>query len=147
MDAILRAATIYVGIFIILRATGKRSLAEITTFDFVLLLIISEATQQGMLGEDFSLTTAFLAVITLVGIDLGLSLITYRSPVLDKIVNGVPVVLVVDGEPLRDRMLKVRVNDDDIMEQARLNQGLERMEQIKYAVLEKGGGISIVPRE
>ena len=146
MDSVLRALAIYAGLLIIMRITGKRSLAQITTFDFILLLIIGEATQQALLGDDFSLTNAFIVITTLISIDLGLSLITYRSPLLGKLINGLPVIVVEDGQPIRDRMNKARLSDDDILEEARLQQGLERMEQIKYAVLEKGGGVSIIPK-
>lgn len=147
MEAVIRAAGIYLGLLVVMRITGKRSLAQITTFDFILLLIIAEATQQALLGENFSITNAVLVIVTLISIDLALSLLTSSSPWLGKIVNGVPVVLVIDGVPLRDRMGKARVTEDDILEEARLTQGLERMEQIRYAVLEKGGGISIIPRQ
>lgn len=79
MESVLRAAAMYVGLLIIMRIAGKRSLAQITTFDFVLLLIISEATQNAMLGQDFSLTNAFIVIITLVTLDIGLSLLKRRS--------------------------------------------------------------------
>jgi uncharacterized membrane protein YcaP (DUF421 family) len=146
MDAVLRAAAIYFILLVLVRLTGKRSLGQMTTFDFVLLLIIAEATQQGLLGNDFSLTNAFLVVLTLVGIDTGLSLLERRSGAVDKLVNGVPLVIVEDGEPIEDRMNKARVSADDVLEMAREQQGVERMEQIKYAVLERSGGISVIPR-
>ena len=146
MDAVLRAAVIYFMLLVLVRLTGKRSLGQMTTFDFVLLLIIAEATQQGLLGNDFSLTNAFLVVLTLVGIDTGLSLLERRSGAVDKLVNGVPLVIVEDGEPIEDRMNKARVSADDVLEMAREQQGVERMEQIKYAVLERSGGISVIPR-
>jgi uncharacterized membrane protein YcaP (DUF421 family) len=146
MDAVLRAAVIYFILLLLLRLTGKRSLGQMTTFDFVLLLIIAEATQQGLLGNDFSLTNAFLAILTLVGIDTGLSLLERRSQTVDKLINGVPLVIVEDGQPLEERMNKARVSADDILEMAREQQGVERMEQIKYAVLERSSGISVIPR-
>ena len=146
MDAVLRAAVIYFILLVLVRLTGKRSLGQMTTFDFVLLLIIAEATQQGLLGNDFSLTNAFLVVLTLVGIDTGLSLLERRSQTVDKLINGVPLVIVENGEPLEERMNKARVTADDILEMAREQQGVERMEQIKYAVLERSGGISVIPR-
>jgi len=146
MDAVLRAAVIYFILLVLVRLTGKRSLGQMTTFDFVLLLIIAEATQQGLLGNDFSLTNAFLAILTLVGIDTGLSLLERRSQTVDKLINGVPLVIVANGEPLEERMNKARVTADDILEMAREQQGVERMEQIKYAVLERSGGISVIPR-
>lgn len=146
MEMVLRAASIYVFLLIIFRVAGKHSLAEITTFDFVLLLIIAEATQQGLLGEDFSVTTAFLAVITLVGIDTALSLLKQRWKVIGRLAEGVPLVIVENGRPLKEHMRKSRVDESDVLTAARMNQGLERMDQIKYAVLERSGGISIVPK-
>ncbi len=145
MDAVLRASAIYFILLLLFRLTGKRSLGQLTTFDFVLLLVIAEATQQGLLGNDFSLTNAFLVILTLIGIDTGLSLFERRSGTVDKLVNGVPLVIVEDGEPLEDRMSKARVSADDILQMARQTQGIERMEQIKYAVLERSGGISVIP--
>jgi uncharacterized membrane protein YcaP (DUF421 family) len=68
-------------------------------------------------------------------------------PPLGKVFNGVPTVIVEEGRPLRDLMQRARVEEDDVLEAARRLQGLERMEQIKYAVLEKSGGISIIPKE
>jgi uncharacterized membrane protein YcaP (DUF421 family) len=124
---------------------GKRALAQITTFDFVLLLIISEAVQQGMLGEDFSLTNGLLVIVTMVLLDTGFSLLKQRMPGLDKWIEGMPLIIVENGKPLKDRMKKVRVDENDVLVAARESQGLERMEQIKYAVLERNGGISIVP--
>ena len=145
MDAVLRAAAIYVFLLILFRILGRRTLSEITTFDFVLLLIIGEATQQGMLGDDFSVTNAFLIIASLVVMDIVLSLVKERVPVAGRLLDGVPMLLVEDGMPLRARMKKARVDEYDIMEAARRSQGLERMEDIKYAVLEVSGTISIIP--
>jgi uncharacterized membrane protein YcaP (DUF421 family) len=147
MDAVLRASAIYFFLLLIFRLSGKRSIAQITTFDLILLLIISEATQQALLGQDFSLTNAFLVILTLVGIDIGLSLLKQRSPRIEKILEDEPLIIVEEGRPLLDRMKKVRVDEEDVLIAARILQGLERMDQIKYAVLERNGGISIIPKQ
>lgn len=147
MDSVLRAAMIYLALMIILRVAGKRSLAQITTFDFVLLLIIGEATQQALLGQDFSLTNAIIVIVTLVGLDIGLSLIKRHSKTIDKVLDDVPLVIVEDGVALKDRMAKARVDEEDVLSAARHLQGLERLDQIRYAVLERSGGISIVPKK
>ena len=146
MDAVLRAAVIYGFLLVIFRIAGERTLASLTTFDFVLLLIIAEATQQGLIGDDFSVTKALLLVTTLVGIDVGLSLLKDRSRLLHKLIEGVPLVLVADGKVLADRMQRARVDEDDVLQAARERQGVESMDQIKYAVLERTGEISIVPK-
>jgi len=147
MDSVWRAAAIYIGLMIIMRLSGKRSLAQITTFDFVLLLIIGEATQQALLGEDFSITNALIVIITLVTLDIGLSLLKRRSKKVDKWLDDVPLVIVEDGVALQDRMDKARVDVDDVLSAARHLQGIERLDQIRYAVLERSGGISIIPKK
>ncbi len=145
MDALLRAAAIYLFLLVVFRVSGKRTLAQVTTFDFVLLLIIAEATQQGLIGDDFSVTKALLLVVTLLAIDVALSLLKGRVPRLDRLIESTPLVIVEDGKPLHDRMRKARVDESDVLAAARELQGLERIEQIKYAVLERSGGISVVP--
>jgi uncharacterized membrane protein YcaP (DUF421 family) len=147
MDAVLRAIAIYLFLLVTFRLAGERTLANLTTFDFVLLLIIAEATQQGLLGDDFSVTKVFLVVTTLVGIDIGLSLLKEAFPKLDKLIEGVPVVIVEDGKPLKERMRQARVDESDVLTAARERQGLQRLDQIMYAVLERTGKISIIPKK
>lgn len=147
MDAVLRAVVIYIFLLVLFRIVGSRALAQITTFDFVLLLLIGEATQQGLLAEDYSLTNAFLVILTLVGLDLALSLLKQRFRALDRVIDGVPLVLVADGQLIRENMDRERVDEEDVLAAARHTQGLERLDQIKFAVLERSGGISIIPKE
>lgn len=147
MESVIRAVCIYGVLLLLFRLTGNRSLGQISTFDFVLLLIISEAIQNGMVGSSYSLTNAFVLVMTLVIIDVGLSLLKQRSHTVDKWLEGTPIVIVDHGRPLRDRMERARVADDDVLTAARLRHGLERMEEVKYAVVERSGEISIIPRD
>ena len=147
MDAVIRAAVVYLFLLLIVRISGKRTLADVTTFDAALLLIISETTQQAMIGGNDSITHAMLLIITLVGIDIGLSLVKQRWPSLGKWVDDVPLVIVADGKPIHDRMRKCRVDEDDVLHAARELQGLERFDQIRYAVLERSGGITIIPKQ
>lgn len=147
MDAILRAVAIYVFLMVLFRATGKRSLAHITTFDFILLLVVGEATQQALLGDDFSITTSFLVITTLVTIDIVLGLVQQKFPRIGPLIEDVPLVLVDEGKPIQRHMDKSRISSSEILEAAREKQGLERMDQIKYAVLERTGSISIIPKE
>lgn len=145
MDAVLRASAVYVFLMLVIRIAGPRTLMEMTTFDFILLLILSEATQNAMIGNDYSVTNGFLVILTLVGLDIGLSYIKRRMPVTQKWLDGVPMIIVENGRPLKHLMDKARIDEDDILATARKSQGLERMDQIKYAVLESSGGISIIP--
>ncbi len=147
MDSVLRAAVVYLALLVLLRLVGKRTLAETGAFDFVLLLIIAEATQQAMIDGDNSMTNAFLVILTLLALNVGFSLLKQRSEFVDRLVDDVPVLIVENGRLLRDRMDKARVDEKDILQAARQQEGLERLDQIKYAVLERSGGISVVPKQ
>jgi uncharacterized membrane protein YcaP (DUF421 family) len=132
---------------LLFRITGKRTLSQATTFDFVLLLVVGEATQQALLGEDFSITMAAIVIATLIALDRLADYLGYRFPRLDKLLESVAVILIDDGKVLKDRMAKAHINEEEILTFARQAHGLESMDQIKYAVLEKSGGVTIVPRE
>jgi uncharacterized membrane protein YcaP (DUF421 family) len=147
MDSVVRVAIIYFILLLLFRIAGRRTLSEMTSFDFILLLIISEQTQQAMVDNDHSLTNAFLMILTLIGIDIGLSLVKQRFPHIEKWLDGVPTVIVENGQPLKDRMMWARVDEADVLTAARVMHGLERMDQIKYAVLERSGNISIIPKD
>ncbi|WP_435769605.1 DUF421 domain-containing protein [Nocardioides sp. SYSU DS0651] len=146
MDAVLRGLAVYLVLWLLFRLLGKRTLSQITTFDFVLLLVVGEATQQALLGEDFSLTNAAIVIATIMGLDRVADYIGYRFPRFDRVLEGASVLLVDDGRMLDDRMAKCHVDEEEILASARSAHGLDSMDQVKYAVLEKNGGISIVPR-
>jgi len=146
MDTVLRAAIMYFALLILLRVAGKRTFAQLTPFDFVLLLIIGEATQQGLTGEDFSITGAVILVATLVMIDVIMSYVKQWSPAADKWIDGVPVLLVDNGRLLKDRLERHRISEDEVLSAARELRGLERMDQVKYAVLEATGKITVIAK-
>jgi uncharacterized membrane protein YcaP (DUF421 family) len=145
MDTVIRTAAIYLVLLVVFRIAGQRSIAQITTFDFVLLLVIGEAVQNALVGDDFSLTNALLIVVTFIALDILMSSLKELSPGVEKVLDGTPLVIVEDGKLLADRMHKERIDAADILSAARAAHGLERLEQIKYAILERSGGISIVP--
>ena len=147
MDSVVRAAAVYLALLLLFRIVGKRTLAETGTFDFVLLLIIAEATQQAMIDDDNSMTNAFLIIMTLLTLNIGFSLLKQRWPLVDRLIDDVPVLIVVDGNPIKDRMDRARVDERDILQAARETQGLARLDQIQYAVLERDGAISVVPKQ
>lgn len=146
MNPVVRGLAVYLFLFIIFRIVGKRTLSEMTTFDFVLLLIISETTTDALIGEDYSLMACFIMVSTLIGTEFLFSLLKEKFRWFDVMSDGAPLVIVDNGKPLKKRMDKARVDEGDILESARQLHGLERMDQIKYAVLEKDGSISIIPQ-
>jgi uncharacterized membrane protein YcaP (DUF421 family) len=147
MDAVLRVVAMYGFLLLVFRIAGSRALSEATTFDLLMLLIISETTQQAMVNDDHSMTHSFILILTLVGVDLILSAWKQRSKKVERILEGLPAILIEDGQVLKERLDKVRVDESDILEAARELRGLERMDQIKYAVLERSGAITIIPKQ
>ncbi|MBD9564276.1 DUF421 domain-containing protein [Pseudomonas sp. PDM09] len=147
MDSVLRAAVMYLALMVLFKIAGRRSLAELTTFDFVLLMIIGEATQQALLGNDFSLTNSMLVIVTLIAIDVGLSLLKQRSQWVQRLIDGGPTIIVENGKILHERLRHARLVEADVMEAARSSQGIETLEQIKFAIIERNGKISVIAQE
>lgn len=146
MEFIVRCVLIYVGLLVIFRIAGKRALAQITTFDIVLLLIIAETTQQALVRDDSSITNALILIATFLTLEIGFSRLTLRWPGLDKWMSSRPLVLVRDGKVLQDRLDRERVNLDEVLTAARETHGLGNLDQIQHAVLETDGEISVIPR-
>ena len=147
MESVFRGVTIYLFLWLIFRVSGKRTLAQTSPFELVLLLIISEVTNQAMVDSDHSITNAMLLIMTLVGMSILLSVIKHYSPAASRWFEGLPLPLVRDGKVLDENLDKTRVDEVDILMSARFNQGVERMEDIKDATVENDGEISIVPKE
>jgi len=143
VDDVLRGLAIYLVLLLLFRLAGKRSLAQATTSDLLLLLVVGEATQQ-VAGRDFSVRVALTLIVLLLGLN---RLVDYLAVRQSRVTKDGPIVLVDNGEPLHDRMGKARVTPEDVLSHARLAHGLERMDDIQYAVLETDGGIAIIPRD
>jgi|GEM_PF-253820 len=144
--SIFSAAGIYFVLMIVFRLAGKRTAAQLTTFDLILLLIISETTQNTMVRDNNSFINAALLIITLVVVDIGMSMLKMRFEKLERLLEGEPMTVVENGRPLTDRMQIARIDEEDVLSVARLSRGIDRMEDIQRAVLEASGGISIIPR-
>lgn len=147
MGTVIRGVLIYLVLLLIFRIAGKRSLAQTTPFDLVLMLIISEAIQQAMLDGDDSLTNGVLLVMTLVGFDILLSVLKHRSARVARVLEGTPVVVVRDGEPIQEYLDRERIDESEVLEAGRQLHGLKTMAEVDYAVLEMSGQISVVPRK
>lgn len=146
MESVIRPVLVYLVLLLLLRLTGKRTLAQITSFDFVLLLTIGNATQQALIGEDNSMVHGAILVATLISLNYVLQLLKQHSKWFGRLLDDIPLVIVADGKPLKDRMHKARVDEDDVLDAARESCGLEHMDQIRHAILERDGQISIIPR-
>jgi len=144
-SAVLRALIIYIFVLFIVRLAGKRTLAELSTFDLVVLLIVSEAIQPALVADDNRITSAMLIVATFVGIDFLLGYVKDRSMVASRLLDDIPTVLVRNGEFNHAALKRERIDEEDIMEAARRQLGLETFEEVRFAILERTGGITVIP--
>jgi uncharacterized membrane protein YcaP (DUF421 family) len=147
MESVFRGLAIYFALLVIIRLSGRRTLAQMTPFDLVIVLVISETTQQAMLGDDFSITNAILLILTLFLSDILLSYLKNWSPFAARVIDGVPTILVANGVAHREALRGCRLQMDDVLEAARNQQGIESARDIRFAILEVSGNISIIKRE
>jgi uncharacterized membrane protein YcaP (DUF421 family) len=145
MDTVFRSIIIYFALWALLRVAGRRTLGELNTFDLVLLLVIGGATQRALLGQDYSIVTALLVIVTLILTDVAMSLLMRTFPSITRIINGEPMIVVEHGHPLMERLDRARISAEDVLVAARQSHGLERMDDIKFAILEANGKISVIP--
>jgi uncharacterized membrane protein YcaP (DUF421 family) len=145
MNLVLRAAIVYVFLWAVIRMAGRRTLADSSPFDLVLLLIIGEAVNNALIPkDDHSLTSAIVVVLTLVSIEVGMSLWRARSTRGEKILDGVPLLLAAHGEVLATHLATSRVTLSDL-EAAIRQQGLRSLEEVDFIVLEASGRLSVIP--
>lgn len=146
MDSVLRGLAVYFGLLIIFRLAGRRSLAQMTPFDLVLALIISETLQQAMVGNDQSVVNALILVLTLVGSATLMSILKVKSVRIERLIDGLPVLAIENGKMREDRMAAMRVDPDDIMAAARELQAVEKLEDIQHVIVENSGKITVIPK-
>jgi Predicted membrane protein len=145
MDVVFRATAAYVFIIFILRVIGRRELSDLGPSDIVLLVVMGDLVQNGVTQADDSVTGMFLAISTFGVLTVGLSYLTFRVRGAKILVEGAPVILLQDGMPLPDNLRKERLTIDDLCEQAR-GQGIEKLDDVKWCVLESSGQLSFVKK-
>jgi uncharacterized membrane protein YcaP (DUF421 family) len=146
MDIVLRAAVVFAFLIVLTRVIGRRELSSLQPFDLILLIILGDAVQQGLTQDDYSLTGAFLAVGTIAVLQVLVSWVSYRFPRTRKVIEGTPIIVVQDGEPIENNLKRERLDLDDVAEAAR-QQGIARLDEVKWAVLETTGQISFIKKE
>lgn len=139
---VLRAVLIYCGLLVFIRLSGKRTVGEFTPFDLVVLILIGEACQNGLIGNDHSVMGAMIAAATLITINKGVSWATSRSPSIERLVDGEPEVLARDGKVLVQALRRNNVSPSEFDEALRANKCM--IEDVAVALLEVDGEISVI---
>jgi len=143
-EKILRSVVVYLFLLIAFRLTGKRQVGQLTPFDLVLLLLISNVVQNAVIGNDNSLGGGLLGAIAILLLNRLVVEITYRSKRLRRILEATPTILVHNGKVLHQNLDRERVTMDDLLAALRRN-GVADVMHVRVAVLEENGGISVIP--
>jgi uncharacterized membrane protein YcaP (DUF421 family) len=146
MYTIIHATAGYFFLLLTVRILSRRPGAQMTPFEFVLVFLMGGVIILSTVGDDRSITNAVCAVLTVSLLHRTVSTLKQRYPRLGAIVDGTPLVLLANGRWQTDIMKRMRLADDDVMAAARLK-GLKSLDQIKYAVLERNGAISIIKKK
>jgi uncharacterized membrane protein YcaP (DUF421 family) len=143
MDIVLRAVIIYLLVFAFTRALGRRELATLQPFDFILLVVIGDLIQSGVTQNDLSITGVLITVSTIGILQVAISYLSFRFRKMRPFLQGEPIVLVQNGQVIARNMRRERLTTDDLAEKARMNE-IESIDQVKWAVLETNGDISFI---
>jgi uncharacterized membrane protein YcaP (DUF421 family) len=144
MDLVLRATVIFFFIFFVTRVAGKRELSSMEPFDLILLVVLGDLVQQGVTQSDYSVTGALIVISTITLLTVALSFVNFKFGFLRGALEGQPVVLVENGELIERNMRRERITMEDLEAEARQQQVTD-IADIRWAVLETSGRISIIP--
>lgn len=145
-EVVVRTLVVYLVLLLGLRLAGKRELGQMTTFDLVVVLVISNAVQNAMVGANTSLTGGLAAAATLLLVNGLLWRLGIRSARLREWLRGEPTLLAHDGVLIREHLRQEGVDEDEVM-QALREHGVEDLRSVKTAVLEVDGTISVIPSD
>jgi uncharacterized membrane protein YcaP (DUF421 family) len=146
VQIVLRAIVLYLFIWLLTRAMGKKELSQLSTFEMILAVAMGDLIQQGVTQEDQSVTGAMLAVGTFAILVLIFSYTSFKLPRTRPALEGIPIVVVRDGEPVERSMQYERITLDEVKDAAR-SQGIADLGEVRLGILEPGGSFSFLKRE
>ena len=145
MDLVFRTVYVFVLIFVVTRAVGRRELSSMEPFDMILLIVIGDLVQQGVTQSDYSLTGATTVISTIALLTVLTAWLSFRVRRLRPLLEGAPVVLVSDGKVLERNLRRERMTVEELLAEARQQQ-ISSLDDVRFAVLETNGQISFASR-
>ena len=145
MDIVFRAIVIFFFIFLITRVVGRRELSSLEPFDLILLIVTGDLIQQGVTQNDYSVTGALTAIGTIAAMTVLVSYASFKWRRVRTALDGEPIVLVLDGRLLEGNLKRERMTREELEAEIRLQQA-ESVDDVKLAVLETGGKVSVLPK-
>jgi uncharacterized membrane protein YcaP (DUF421 family) len=143
---VLRTAIVYVALLVSLRLAGKRELGQMTPFDLVVILLVANAVQNAMVGPDTSLTGGLIAAGVLIAGNYGVAEARERLPWLRRAVEGTPTLLINGGKLVTEHLRREGLDEDEVLMAIR-EHGIAEVKDVRMAVLETDGSISIIPAD
>jgi len=144
-ELVIRGIVVYVFLIVLLRLTGKRQIGQLAPFDLVLLLVLSNAVQNSMNGGDNSLVGGLISATTLIAVNYGIGLATFRSKRLEALIEGRPEVIIHNGHVYEAAMRSAKLTHHELT--AALRQaGCSCADEVQSAILENNGSITVVRR-
>jgi uncharacterized membrane protein YcaP (DUF421 family) len=143
MDILIRSVALFFFLFLIIRAMGRRELSELSSFELILMIVVGDLIQQGVTGDDRSVTGAIVAVSTFAMLSVAMSYASFRWRRASPVLEGVPVILIRHGEVLTDVLKVERMTHDELDEELR-NQGIRDPSIVALGVLEADGTFSFI---
>lgn len=145
MDLVIRAVVVFFFIFLITRIAGRRELSTLQPFDLILLVVLGDLVQQGITQSDESVTGTLIVISTVTLLSVSVGWLSFRFGRVRLITEGEPIILIHDGEIIEPNLRRERLTRSDLEEEAR-GQQLSSLDDVRYAILEDGGTISIIPK-
>lgn len=143
---VARTLVVYLALLAALRLAGKREMGQMTPFDLVVILLIANAVQNAMVGPDTSLTGGLIAAAVLIAANYGVAILRQRSPWVRRTVEGSPALLINDGKFVAENLRREGIDEDEVLMAIR-EHGIASVQDVRMAVLETDGSISIVPAD
>ncbi len=145
-DIALRTGIVYLALLLGLRLMGKRQVGQLTTFDFLLLLLLSNAVQNAMTGPDTSIAGGLVAAGTLFALNVIIAGIVRRSSKAEHLIEGIPTLLIRRGQILNQNLVREGITRDDLLRAMR-EHGVETVEEVRSAILEVDGSVSVIKED
>ena len=142
-EIIIMATIFYFSIIIILRSSGKRTLSNLNAFDFVVTVTIGSIAATTILSVDTTFVDGLIAIITLVILQYIVAKLDVHFKFVSKVLKSDPTLVYYNGEYLKENMKKMRITEQDILQEVRLQAG-SVIENVDAVILESNGEISVI---
>jgi len=146
VEKIVRAAVVYLFLLVALRLTGKRQLGQMSSFDLVVLLIISNTVQNAIIGNDNSITGGIVGAVTILVLNYGVARLVLSNKTAERLIEGAPTLLIHNGKVIEPNLRRELLTRDELMAALR-RQGILTVDEVRVALLEETGAITAVKRE